>query len=259
MLTIALWKQSSISIEAEPMTTPIASIVVNAPSRQELTDGSIVELRAGAELRVAFTDEVRRVILEHGEAHFDVAKNPARPFVVQAGGIEVRAVGTAFAVEVGEKEVAVVVTEGRVALDSPVDRGVVVPRVASEPNFALPPAARPLAFVDAGGRAVIGTKDSGRDPSAHVEAVTTAEISARLAWRETTLELSGTPLSEAIPMFNRHGRVRLVLEDARLGRIRLSGVLRTNNVDTLLRLLEEEHGIVARRGRGDEIVLAKRR
>jgi transmembrane sensor len=58
------------------------------------------------------------VVLERGEAHFQVAKNPARPFVVVARGVEIRAVGTAFSVGLESTRVEVLVTEGQVAVET---------------------------------------------------------------------------------------------------------------------------------------------
>jgi transmembrane sensor len=72
---------------------------------------------------VAFTDAERRVRLAGGEAHFVVAKNEAWPFVVEAAGVAVRAVGTAFAVRVDGAQVDVLVTEGRVRVEQPAVTG----------------------------------------------------------------------------------------------------------------------------------------
>jgi transmembrane sensor len=112
------------------------------------------------------------------------------------------------------------------------------------------------AFLGAGERALI---DTGARPVAAqpVEKLSPTAVAARLAWRVPSLEFSGTPLDEALPLLNRYRRVRLVLADPALGGVRLSGVLRADNADTLLRLLAEEHGIVAQ-PRGDtELVLSR--
>src|SRR5690606_29474815 len=51
-----------------------------------LADGSQVTLNTDSTLHVAITAAERRIELDHGEAFFDVAQDPARPFVVRAGG-----------------------------------------------------------------------------------------------------------------------------------------------------------------------------
>ena len=73
---------------------PVIAAAVGYESRA-LDDGTVVELNGGAEIEVQFTAAERRLRLVRGEAHFQVAKNPLRPFVVEAGGVAVRAVGTA--------------------------------------------------------------------------------------------------------------------------------------------------------------------
>lgn len=96
-----------------------ATASVSRPEHRALPDGSWVDLNVGADIAVEFTAGgagARRVVLRRGEAHFTVAKDAARPFVVEAGGVAVRAVGTAFSVQRGGAGVEVLVTEGRVAV-----------------------------------------------------------------------------------------------------------------------------------------------
>lgn len=236
------------------LPTHPASTVVSQPETQVLPDGSIVELNRGAHVTAAFTaagDGVRRVVLERGEAHFQVKKNPLRPFIVVAAGVEVRAVGTAFAVQLGAQSVEVLVTEGRVAVDQPTAN----PLPTSSPATGAPAAPvtpEPLAFVTAGHRVQVefaAVPAAALVPPPPVLAVTETELRDRLAWRVPLLEFSGTPLAEVIPMFNRHNagsaQPPLVLADPALGELQVSGVLRADNIASLLRLLQTEFGIVA--------------
>ena len=94
-------------------------LVIPTPERLTLEDGSVVELNHGGKLEIDFSSETRRVRLVRGEANFTVAKNPERPFVVNAGGVDVRAVGTVFNVRLAREAVEVVVSEGRVKLERP--------------------------------------------------------------------------------------------------------------------------------------------
>jgi transmembrane sensor len=81
----------------------------------------------------------------------------------------------------------------------------------------------------------------------------------RLAWRTPRLEFSSTPLAEAIPMINEHSAVKLSLDDPALGSLRISGLLRADNVESLFRLLEVEHGIRVEQKSPTEVVLRARR
>ncbi len=105
---------------AAPLTPTAGALAPVAPTwelkRLILEDGSSVELNHGANVTTEFSASERRATLVRGEALFTVAKNPARPFIVRAGGVDVRAVGTAFSVRLDAAAVEVLVTEGRVAL-----------------------------------------------------------------------------------------------------------------------------------------------
>ncbi|MEO7797188.1 MAG: FecR domain-containing protein, partial [Opitutaceae bacterium] len=98
---------------------PVAAIAPSGPRTVTLSDGSLVQLNTGAEVTEEFTATERRVLLGRGEAHFSVTKNPARPFIVTAGALQVRAVGTAFNINLQSDAVDVLVTEGRIAVSVP--------------------------------------------------------------------------------------------------------------------------------------------
>ena len=109
-VAMVLWPEPTL-----PGTAPNAtSLPPNVPRQIALADGSIVELNRDSEVLPQFTRTERRVILLKGEAHFSVTKDPTRPFIVRAGHVDVRAVGTAFNVLVQSDAVQVSVTEGKV-------------------------------------------------------------------------------------------------------------------------------------------------
>jgi len=231
-----------------PSTT---SPVVSQPTYKTLPDGSVVDLRDSSQVAVDFTPGIRHVTLEHGEAHFQVAKNAQRPFVVLANGVEVRAVGTAFSVQLGKTDVEVLVTEGRVTVNR------LARADAAAPGAGLSPPATSVSALN-------GLVIPIRPPTGAVQAlpkvfpVSETELNERLSWRVPKLEFSSTPLAEALPMINRFSGVRLILGDPELGKVQLSGVLRASNMETLLRLLATDYGIAAERRPDGEIVLRKR-
>ena len=81
-----------------------------------LEDTSSIQLDTNSQLRIAYSEGRRQIILQQGKAYFDVAKNPDRPFQVYAAGGMVQAVGTAFTVAVDNQDIEVTVDEGRVNL-----------------------------------------------------------------------------------------------------------------------------------------------
>ena len=82
-----------------------------------MPDGSKVTLNTDSQIRIALTDTERRVELGHGEAFFEVSKDPKRPFVVRAGDKRVVAVGTKFSVRREGDDIEIVVTEGKVRVE----------------------------------------------------------------------------------------------------------------------------------------------
>lgn len=222
-------------------------VQITTPQQMILPDGSLAELRDGARLAVDFSGPLRRVTLLAGQAHFAVQKNPARPFVVHAAGVDVRAVGTAFAVDVAAHGVEVLVTEGKVAVDrAPADE-------------AAPAQHEPLAFVAAGeGTRVDSTDVTGDLPSRpRVTPIAPAEIAERLSWRVPRLELSGTPLAVAVEALNRHSHVKLVIGDPALAKLQVSGIVRADQADALVNLLAANFDVTAE-SRGGETVLRRR-
>jgi len=220
---------------------------ISRPEQQILSDHSIVELNAGAQIEIDYDASARRIILRRGEAHFDVVKD-SRPFVVQAGGVAVRAVGTAFSVQVAAQQVEVVVTEGQVQLSRvestiATASALVVPSAGSKIDAAA--LAPRQSVVSAGHRAIMSVVQ----PLAQVDAVSESELASLQAWRLPVLEFSRTALVEVVALMNRHanprGKFEFVIADPELRTVKLSGFLRTDNHDGLVRLLENQFGIRA--------------
>lgn len=241
----ALWRERMSERTAQPR----ANAVIIAAQRQTLPDGTLVELKPGAEVVPDYSGPLRRVALRRGEALFHVVTDAARPFIVTAAGVEVRAVGTAFAVQLMESGVEVVVTEGRVAVEKPPAPAVVM---AAAPSAA--PRAAFSTLVDAGERISLDLLPGAVAPEA--VAISAEEIAERLAWRATRIEFSNTPLVEAVALLNRHSRVRLVVDDPKLAATPVNGLFRADNTEALVRLLEASFGASAER-RGDTITLRR--
>lgn len=250
LITAAIAWRSHATADPSDFSHAANNTVVILPEKRTLADGSMIELNTGAEIVVDFSGPLRRVALQAGEAHFQVHADKHRPFVVTAGGIEVRAVGTAFSVQVGSRQVDVLVTEGQVAVEKPV------------PPAGPAPAAGPLARLDeplvvaAGNRVVVDTEFSELTPVPTVMPVLSAELAARLAWRAARLEFTGTRLAEAVALMNRHNRIQFVVEDPALAEVEVSGFFRADNTDAFLHLLEGSLGLRAQRS-GDTITLRK--
>ncbi|HVZ28756.1 MAG TPA: FecR domain-containing protein [Asticcacaulis sp.] len=167
-----------------------------------LADRSLASLNSGSHVEVNMTPHLRRVVLREGEAWFEVAKNPDAPFVVEAGNIRVRAVGTAFSVRRRDNGADVLVTEGVVEAWS--DGGNADRRQIS---------AGEEAFVADDAKVI---KVSG----------TPEEVERKLAWREGNIILDNDTLADAVTEFNRYNTQKIVIADPRLNQTRFVGQYR---------------------------------
>ena len=241
LLVLAVFFRGDGSLPS-PSRVPAADTYVRLNEQRVLPDGSTVELNDGSVLEVHFTAQERRVRLS-GEAHFTVAKNSQRPFSVDASGVVIRAVGTAFNVRQDPTSVEVLVTEGKVCL------------LPAAPAAQAPADAAPPAFVSAGQNALVPLAEGLG--ATKVGAVSTAQIDEALRWKTPRLQFHETPLREAVAEFNRYNRQQLVLDPSDLGSLRIGGTFRVHNVEGFVRLLKISAGIEAEPNGADLIVLRR--
>lgn len=209
--------------------------------RARLDDGSTLELNAASAVRVQFTAAERHVKLESGEAHFAVAHDTARPFIVSAGGIAVRAVGTAFNVRYATGgDIEVTVTEGKVRIGQ------------SGPASA---AAESAPLVSAGQRIVL----PHHAPPPTVENIDPATLRAALAWQSRLADFAEAPLADVIARFNARSRIQLLIADETLADRRIGGTFALDEAEAFVRLLERDGEIIGERRGETEIHLRRAR
>lgn len=226
-----------------PIHAPMAVVAADY-ERRVLEDGSIVELRGGAAIELSYTSTERRVRLVRGEALFTVEKNPSRPFIVRAGTVDVRAVGTVFNVRLEKETIEVLVTEGRVRLDESV-----------QPSTYSRQSASPM--LEAGQRAVVA-QSADVAQATSIATASPGEIARTLAWQPRRLEFNAAPLARVIADFNAHNKRQLRLADPSLAPLPIGGNFRSDNLDAFVRMLGASFDIDAAFA-GDEIVLHPKR
>jgi transmembrane sensor len=169
--------------------------------RTMLTDGSVLRIGPNTRLRWSFDPSRRTIVLSEGEAVFQVAKDPSRPFIVTTQLGDVRAVGTEFGVSLMNASTAVVtVAHGKVAVSKHndarvimIDRGSDVAELIEDQQIIL--------------------SDSGVQPVKQVDA------SRELQWATGYYEFRGETVREAIEQFNRRNRLKVVMSDPAIGAI----------------------------------------
>ena len=179
---------------------------------RRLADGTRVTLNTDSALDLAYSAERRVVRLIRGQALFEVAKDRRRPFVVEAGGREITALGTVFEVRLDPGGLKVLLAEGRVSIARARLPGL--PGKASDPpGIVLAPG---QSFV-----ARLG----------ELEQVKTANVESALLWRSGLLDFDDVTLAEASAELNRYSKRRLVVRDRAVASLRVSGVFRASAPD----------------------------
>ena len=238
----------SASAALAPASASAAPAPSSAPRQLTLSDGTVVQLNTGGEVTEHFTTAERRVLLTRGEAHFAVTKNPARPFVVRAGNVDVRAVGTAFNVHLQSAAVDVLVTEGVVQL-----------RSAAEATPAYAPVARePIPLLSPGQRAVVSLAPVSSATSVVVTTASPEEISRTLAWQAPLLRLGGQTLAELAVEFERRSGQRVILADPALASLRVGGRFRADDLAGFTHLLATTLDLDVDHGADGTLVLRKK-
>lgn len=195
-----------------------------------LKDGSQLALNTDSKVLVTYHNDRRHLELVRGEAMFDVAHNPQRPFTVLAGQEQVKALGTSFVVRREPNHLWVTLVRGKVELSN---------RVASadggsdfRPQVILAPGER--ATVDGAGNLLVDR------PS----------VSAMVAWRQGEVVFKDTTILEAANELNRYGPVKISVTDPVVARTRVSGLFKINRPADFATAVAELNGVRVRRGAG---------
>lgn len=216
---LAIWR----GLAPELHFTPLGEV-----RRTPLADGTLMVLNTDTAVEVRLSRTRRLVRLVRGEAWFDIAHDSSRPFVVEAGGAQFRAVGTAFSVRRSGDGNRLQVTDGTVEAWS---------QANSRPARVV--AGQTALLVE--GEAKVMITD---DPAA---------VRRSLAWRQGELVLDGETLREAAAEFNRYNQIKIEVADPGLGQQRLVGLFRTTDPESfaeatanVLQARVERHGDLLR-------------
>ena len=230
-----------------------------------LVDGSSVRLNTNSQIKVDYRDGYRNIYLVQGEAHFDVAKKKAKPFRVYAGKGRVQAVGTSFTVYLREKDIKVLVTEGKVALAA--QKPVLDSSKSSEVNLqskpeqsvadsvSLPgdpeyyltiPVEQLGLLVEGQGATILVAQDNLPDSPAgpqKVELMDVQAIERREAWRQGLLLFAGDSLEDVVAEISRYTTMSIEIVDPALKKIRIGGQFRVGDISGMFDVFEANFGL----------------
>jgi transmembrane sensor len=204
--------------------------------RRRLADGTIVTLNTNSALEIAYRPERRTVRLLRGQALFEVAKDRHRPFVVEAAGREITALGTVFEVRLDPGGMHVLLAEGRVSIVR-----------ARLPGLAP---AHASAVVLSPGHSFFARLGE-------LDRVAPVNVESALLWRNGLLDFDDVTLAEASAELNRYSNRRLVVRDPAIAALRISGVFRSAAPERFANAVSEVLPVATRQGPNEiEIVAA---
>ena len=195
-----------------------------------LSDGSVLFLNTDSELRIRLTQQGRHIDLIRGEARFQVARDPQRPFVVATPDATIRALGTVFNVAMAKEGTQVAVIEGRVELRER-DTSDAPPHTNAG-SASVPEAqqmSRARLELAAGQRAAVTNTGIEPDVGPSIESVN--------AWTEHRLVFRDRTLAEVVSEFNRYRPHHLIIDDPKLAGLRISGTFDPSDPDSLVTYL----------------------
>ena len=226
---LVLWNLRPIA----HVSTPAAITELHFETRHgeqqthRLADNSILHLNTDSAVTVRYGDNERLVVLTSGEAEFEVAHAPERPFRVFAGRAEIVDSGTQFDVRLKDESTLVTVVEGRigVALAASTESG--------SPNQGYTPQ---LVQVNAGQQ--ISVTD-GEWPAAPV-AIDTQRTTA---WLHRQIMFENEPLERVASEFNRYAQKPIEITTPALRNLKVSGVFATDNTSAFIAFLRSLKGV----------------
>jgi transmembrane sensor len=181
---------------AGQQTAQMNEVVIPYGKKSELllADGTKVWLNAGSRLAFPsrFTKNSREVFLE-GEACFEVAKNEKQPFIVKAGNLDVKVLGTHFNVSAypADATIETVLLEGSVALQKPKTFGLGKTEVVLKPS----------------------QKASFEKEGSEITVTDEADVDLYIAWTYGWLKYERESLSSVLRKVERYYNVEIQLPD----------------------------------------------
>ncbi|WIO74798.1 FecR domain-containing protein [Porticoccaceae bacterium LTM1] len=199
----------------------------------ELKDGSLITLNTATRLLVEITDDQRQVILEWGEAFFDVASDPERPFIVNVDSRTVSVLGTQFNLMKEQDKFTLAVLEGEVAIHHKTEKpDTTSPLLAAEAGEAVKRHSSTQYRVKAG--VVTEYQFDDNLISAHHP----DNLEGYVGWRAGLLRFSDEPLYRVVKELNRYSAKKILIEDVDIMGLKIYASVKVNKINSALMDLE---------------------
>ncbi len=195
-----------------------------------LQDNSTIELNTDSLVKVAFSKDAREIFIEKGQVHFAVTHDPERPLFVYAGTNRVHVLGTKFDVYAKPHEMTVTLVEGQVEV-AQVRAGSLIKNDQVIWRERLLPGEQ------------VTLRHSGEGQPGAEPQIINVDIKRATSWRQNKLDFDDVKLKYAIAEFNRYLQHPVIIVDDRLSNIKIGGVFKTGDTETLLLALKRSFSI----------------
>jgi transmembrane sensor len=214
--------------------SPELSTAVGEQRTIALSDGSVLFLNTNSAVRIRFDKQRRDIDLIRGEARFQVARIPQRPFVVATTDATIRALGTVFNVAMAREGTQVAVIEGRVELR---ERGASGAQSAADAAASVDPHGKAAMPVKRHARIELAAGQRAAVTSSGIEPDVGPSLESVNAWTQHRLVFRDRTLAEVVGEFNRYRPRQLVIDDPELAGLRISGSFDPSDPDSLVAYL----------------------
>lgn len=204
-----------------------------------LEDGSSAHLNTDSMIEAEYTESIRIIRLLRGEAFFDVAHDPDRPFIVYVGDRLVQAIGTKFVVRLTSENILVTVAEGQVELSK--RNKYALPALNEKLTGSVKP--QEAVLISEGEAVEVFDNTEASQP----KAIEDGEINRRLSWVSGELVFKNERLEQVISEVGRYIPARILIADDDLRDILVSGRFQIGDTDALLEAIEVSLSIKASR------------
>jgi transmembrane sensor len=243
-IAIFIWFAMPVDVQKNSYVT-----LVGQQLDATFDDGSVIQLNTNSHIETEFTDEKRIVKLIKGEALFDVAHDPNRPFIVYAGDRLVQAIGTQFVVHLESENIQVTVTDGKVKM-SKVPLNKTLKDIKSLNNTTIQ---KDDVYIIKGEKVIVGS-----DHTPKISLINSENMLRELSWLDGKLIFDNEELFDVIEEINRYIDIKIVLKDPSLHKTPISGRFDLADSEALIEAIELSFNMKSQRIDTNQVLLTKK-
>ena len=250
LISLGLWQNVDVLLgQSTTQTVQFNSDYETKVGEQStffLQDKTKIKLNTNSLVRVTYTDKQRLFELLRGEIHVVVAHDKQKPLSVYAGSNIIQAVGTSFNVELGNEEVELIVTDGKV-LVSDINSLTIAPLKLKNVHLS------PLSF-----SVIKGQKAQLKATNTSIIGNDEGKLSSDLAWQQGNLIFRGESLFDAMQEVSRYTDYEFDFGDEDTKNLQIAGLFKTSDISGLLAALESNFDVVLKKMSLNKIQLSKK-